>query len=77
MSRILDTAQSDVIDGSMLVGIAIVRRCTYAYTLFAGNRAHEFLMKTQGKSYSDIAKEGGGIPHTQGSTKAASEQELD
>jgi imidazolonepropionase len=65
----------DVIDGSMLVGLPSFVDA-HTHTLFAGNRAHEFLMKTQGKSYSDIAKEGGGIPHTQGSTKAASEQEL-
>ena len=65
----------EVIDGSKLIGLPSFVDA-HTHTLFAGNRAHEFLMKTQGKSYSDIAKEGGGIPHTQGSTKAASDLEL-
>lgn len=64
-----------IIDGSKLIGLPPFIDA-HTHTLFAGDRSHEFLMKTQGKSYSDIAKEGGGIPHTQNSTKNASDQEL-
>src|SRR5690606_25860311 len=41
----------------------------HTHALFAGNRSQEFQMKAQGKSYLDIAKEGGGILHTQKETK--------
>ena len=64
-----------IIDGTKWIGLPPFIDA-HTHTLFAGDRSHEFLMKTQGKSYSDIAKEGGGIPHTQNSTKNASDQEL-
>lgn len=69
------TASGSVIDGSKLIGLPSFVDA-HTHTLFAGNRAHEFQMKSQGKSYSEIAQEGGGIPHTQASTKKASESEL-
>lgn len=78
VSKILDIAektQGDVMDGSQLLGLPPFVDA-HTHTLFAGNRANEFLMKAQGKSYLDIAKEGGGIPHTQSETKKASDEEL-
>ncbi len=79
VSRILDIGSGnysgEVLDGSKLIGLPSFIDA-HTHTLFAGNRAHEFQMKAQGKSYSDIAKEGGGIPHTQMSTKNAKESDL-
>jgi imidazolonepropionase len=69
------TASGSMIDGSGLIGLPSFIDA-HTHTLFAGNRAHEFQMKVQGKTYLEIAKEGGGIPHTQASTKKATESEL-
>ena len=41
-----------------------------------GNRALEFEMRQQGKSYADIARQGGGIQSTVNATRAASSESL-
>ena len=44
--------------------------------MFGGDRAREFEMRLQGKSYEEIARAGGGIVSTVAATRAASREEL-
>ncbi len=64
-----------------------VRRCENAWItpgfvdchthlVFGGNRAREFEMRLEGKSYEEIARAGGGIVSTVAATRAASKEEL-
>ncbi len=64
-----------------------VRRCENAWItpglvdchthlVFGGNRAREFEMRSQGASYEEIARDGGGIVSTVAATRAASKEEL-
>ena len=46
------------------------------HLVFAGSRAHEFEQRLKGVSYSDIARQGGGILATVNATRAATEDEL-
>ncbi len=48
----------------------------HTHLVYAGSRASELAMRLQGKSYADIAREGGGILSTVQSTRAASEEQL-
>jgi len=48
----------------------------HTHLVYGGNRANEFEMRLQGKSYQEIANAGGGIVSTVTSTRKASEQEL-
>lgn len=48
----------------------------HTHLVFAGNRATEFEMRLQGKSYEDIARAGGGIMSTVRATRAATDGEL-
>jgi imidazolonepropionase len=48
----------------------------HTHLVFAGQRAAEFARRTSGSSYSEIAREGGGILNTVRATRAASEDEL-
>lgn len=48
----------------------------HTHLVFAGNRADEFEMRTQGASYQEIAKKGGGILSTVRATRKAKEQDL-
>ncbi len=48
----------------------------HTHLVFAGNRAHEFQMRAQGKTYQEIHKTGGGILFTVEKTREASEEEL-
>ncbi len=48
----------------------------HTHLVYAGNRAHEFAQRQAGKTYADIAKEGGGIAFTVKKTREASEAEL-
>lgn len=48
----------------------------HTHLVYAGNRAHEFEMRLQGKTYEDIALQGGGIQSTVKATRAASEETL-
>ncbi|MBL4634259.1 MAG: imidazolonepropionase [Kofleriaceae bacterium] len=49
---------------------------SHAHPLFAGNRANEFEMRSEGADYLEIAKAGGGINATVGPTRDASFDEL-
>ena len=48
----------------------------HTHLVYGGNRANEFEMRLQGKSYQEIAKAGGGIVSTVQATRAATEAEL-
>jgi imidazolonepropionase len=48
----------------------------HTHLVYAGNRAHEFELRSKGATYEDIARAGGGILSTVRSTRAASEEEL-
>lgn len=48
----------------------------HTHLVYGGNRANEFEMRLQGKSYQEIANAGGGIVSTVSATRQASEAEL-
>jgi imidazolonepropionase len=48
----------------------------HTHLIFGGNRANEFEMRCEGKTYQEISEQGGGIRSTVRSTRAASEAEL-
>jgi imidazolonepropionase len=48
----------------------------HTHLVFAGQRAAEFAQRTSGRSYSDIARVGGGILSTVRATRAATESQL-
>ncbi len=48
----------------------------HTHLIYGGNRANEFEMRLQGKSYQEIAEAGGGIVSTVKATRAASTDEL-
>ncbi|MEP6484301.1 MAG: imidazolonepropionase [Rudaea sp.] len=48
----------------------------HTHLVFAGNRAEEFEMRLNGKSYEEIARAGGGIVSTVSKTRAASDEAL-
>lgn len=48
----------------------------HTHAIFAGDRANEFGMRADGRTYLEIAKAGGGITATLGPTRAASDDEL-
>jgi imidazolonepropionase len=49
---------------------------SHTHTIFAGDRANEFEMRLQGKTYQEIAKAGGGILKTVRETRQASSETL-
>jgi imidazolonepropionase len=48
----------------------------HTHLVYAGDRSHEFEARLLGKSYEDIAKEGGGIRATVAATRSASAEQL-
>ncbi len=48
----------------------------HAHLVFAGNRANEFQMRSEGATYEEIAASGGGILSTVKATRAATEDDL-
>jgi imidazolonepropionase len=48
----------------------------HTHLVYGGNRANEFEQRLQGKTYTDIAQQGGGIQGTVNATREASEQTL-
>ena len=48
----------------------------HTHLVFAGNRAREFEQRLNGTSYTEIARDGGGIMSTVNATRAASQQSL-
>ncbi|MFD2167229.1 imidazolonepropionase [Thalassotalea euphylliae] len=71
----LDSCQFEVIDGEGAWLTPGLVDC-HTHLIYGGNRANEFEMRLQGKSYEEIAKAGGGIVSTVAATRAASEQSL-
>ena len=49
---------------------------SHTHMLFAGDRAHEFALRSQGATYQQIAQEGGGIINTVRSVRAATKKAL-
>jgi imidazolonepropionase len=49
---------------------------SHTHLVFAGDRANEFSMRLEGKTYEEIAKSGGGIISTVNPTRKASKSEL-
>ena len=49
---------------------------SHTHTIFGGNRANEFAMRSAGKTYQDIAAAGGGILSTMNATRNATHEEL-
>jgi imidazolonepropionase len=48
----------------------------HTHLVFAGNRANEWRMRLEGRTYEEIARAGGGIVSTVKATRAASQEEL-
>jgi imidazolonepropionase len=48
----------------------------HTHLVFGGNRANEFLMRCQGKTYAEIAKAGGGIVASMSATRDATIEQL-
>ncbi len=48
----------------------------HTHLIFGGNRANEFIMRCQGKTYTEIADAGGGIVASMRATRGASAEEL-
>lgn len=48
----------------------------HTHLIFAGDRSHDFALRSKGKTYSEIAAEGGGILTTLSHTRKASFEEL-
>jgi len=48
----------------------------HTHLIFAGNRAHEFEQRLEGRSYAEIAAAGGGIMHTVEATRACDVETL-
>ena len=73
--RIPLNRDADILDASSFVALpGFVDAHTHA--LFAGSRENEFAMRSEGKTYQEIAAQGGGILSTVGATRAASKKEL-
>ena len=49
---------------------------SHTHMMFAGNRAHEFALRSQGATYQQIAEAGGGILNTITNVRAASKKDL-
>ncbi len=49
---------------------------SHTHMMFAGDRAHEFALRSAGATYQEIAQQGGGILNTVSQVRAASKKEL-
>ncbi|MDP2883849.1 MAG: imidazolonepropionase [Ignavibacteria bacterium] len=76
-SDFMNTLQpdADTLDGSSYVALpGFVDAHTHA--LFGGSRENEFALRSEGKTYQDIAAQGGGILSTVSATRTATKKEL-
>ncbi len=69
------SAKTKVVDAKGCVVMPGLIDC-HTHLVFAGNRAHEFKMKLEGKSYLDILADGGGILSTVNATRKANKADL-
>lgn len=67
-------AELEIIEGEQIVLPAFVD--SHTHICFGGNRANDFAMRNAGKTYLEIAENGGGIWSSVQHTRAASENEL-
>lgn len=72
---VLNPELTEVIDGKGQWATPGLVDC-HTHLVYGGNRANEFEMRLQGKSYEEIAHAGGGIVSTVAATRSASLQEL-
>jgi imidazolonepropionase len=73
--EVLTTADTIRIDaGGKLVTPGLID--PHTHLIFGGNRANEFIMRCQGKSYAEIANAGGGIVASMRGTREASNDQL-
>ncbi|MBU6455355.1 MAG: imidazolonepropionase [Cyanobacteria bacterium REEB67] len=69
------TATTRIVDATgLLVTPGLVD--PHTHLVFDGNRANEFLMRCQGKSYAEIAEAGGGIVASMRATRGATQERL-
>lgn len=73
--RYLNDANLTVIDASNLTLMPGLIDA-HTHPIFGGSRAHETVLKSQGMSYEEIAKQGGGILSTVKATRESSSEEL-
>lgn len=64
-----------IIDGSSTVALPGFVDA-HTHLVFGGSRDQEFALRAEGKTYQQIAEQGGGIFHTVQATRAASKREL-
>ena len=75
LSRYADDSDVELIDaGGRLATPGLVD--PHTHLIFSGNRANEFIMRCQGKTYAEIAEAGGGIVASMSATRKASADEL-
>jgi len=65
----------DTIDASGLIALPGFVD-SHTHTVFAGSRENEFAMRAEGKTYQEIAREGGGILSTVNATRITPKREL-
>jgi imidazolonepropionase len=68
------SAQKEIIEGNHVLLPGFVD--CHTHICFAGNRAKDYALRIQGKTYLEIAKSGGGIWDSVTQTRAASQDEL-
>ena len=69
------TPSADIIDGAGQLLTPALIDC-HTHLVWAGSRANEFAERLHGKSYAEIAEQGGGIASTVRATRQASFTEL-
>ncbi len=68
-------ADADTLDGSSYVALPGFVD-SHTHSVFGGSRENEFAMRAEGKTYQEIAAQGGGILSSANATRAATKKEL-